>query len=151
MSNLPKEYFGDIPADEMKEIMDGMESSRAAEQKDDLFADGDVISVYADAQALEDGFLVDIASLRIAFRGLPVNRISRHLFDDLMPFVQAEAAVFDGEVQKALASILRTKCQCASGDADNTGEVGDIYRIPPALWLVRNEVDGWTAMYPSDY
>jgi len=23
--------------------------------------------------------------------------------------------------------------------------------IPPKLWLVRNEVGGWTAMYPEDY
>jgi len=34
---------------------------------------------------------------------------------------------------------------------DNTGEVSDIVRIPPNLWLVRNEVGGWTAMYPEDY
>jgi hypothetical protein len=30
MFNLPKEYFADIPADEMMEIMDGMESSEQA-------------------------------------------------------------------------------------------------------------------------
>jgi hypothetical protein len=46
---------------------------------------------------------------------------------------------------------LRTKCAFAQGDPDNTGEIGDIYRIPPNLWLVRNEVGGWTAMYPVDY
>ena len=39
----------------------------------------------------------------------------------------------------------------AAGDPGNTGEIGDIYRIPPKLWLVRNEVGGWTAMYPEDY
>ena len=33
----------------------------------------------------------------------------------------------------------------------NTGEIGDIYTLPPKLWLVRNEVGGWTAMYPEDY
>jgi hypothetical protein len=41
------------------------------------------------------------------------------------------------------------ECSFASGDPGNTGEIGDIYRIPPKLWLVRNEVGGWTAMYPE--
>jgi len=59
--------------------------------------------------------------------------------------------MFDGDFDRALASILRTKCSFAAGDPGNTGEIGDIYRIPPKLWLVRNEVGGWTAMFPEDY
>ena len=85
------------------------------------------------------------------FRGLPINRMTSHLFDDLRPFVETEAAPFNGDFDRALASILRAKCSLASGDPGNTGEIGDIYRIPPKLWLVRNEVGGWTAMYPEDY
>lgn len=69
------------------------------------------------------------------------------LFDDLLPFIQAEAAEFD----RCLASILRTKCYFAQGDLDDTGEIGDIYRIPSNLWLVRNEIGGWTAMFLEDY
>jgi len=87
----------------------------------------------------------------VMFRGLPINRMTGHLFDDLRPFVEAEAALFDGDFDRALASILRTKCSFASGDPGNTGEIGDIHRIPPNLWLVRNEVGGWTAMFPEDY
>jgi hypothetical protein len=149
MTNLPTEYFGDIPADEMREIVDGMEESRADESTEDIF--GEPISVYTDSQALEDGFLVDIACLCVIFRGLPVNRMTRHLFDDLRPFAAADEVTFDAKVQQALRSILRTKCEFAQGSPDNTGEVGDIYRIPPELWLVRNEMGGWTAMYPADY
>ena len=74
-----------------------------------------------------------------------------NLFDDLLPFVEAEAAQFDGNLNPAIASILRTKCSFAQGDPGNSGQIGDIYRIPPNLWLVRNEVGGWTAMYPEDY
>ena len=85
------------------------------------------------------------------FRGLPINRMTEHLFEDLRPFVEAEAPLFGGDFDRALASILRAKCSFASGDPGNTGEIGDIYRIPPNLWLVRNEVGGWTAMYPEDY
>lgn len=114
----------------------------------DLF--GEVISTYTDSDALDDGLLVELRA-RVSFRGLPVNRMTRHLFEDLAPFVEAEAPLFSGDLNQALASILRTKCSCAQGDPGNTGEIGDIYRIPPKLWLVGNEVGGWTAMYPEDY
>ena len=77
--------------------------------------------------------------------------MTRHLFDDLEPFVEGEALAHDGSFGRSLASILATKCRFAKGSPDNTGEVGDIYRIPSNLWLVRNEVGGWTAMYPDDY
>ena len=109
-----------------------------------------IISTYTDEQAVEDGVLVDIGA-NVRFLGLPVNRMTGHLFDDLKPFVEAESPLFDGNFGKALASILRTKCQLAQSSPDNTGEVGDIWRIPPNLWLVKNEVGGWTAMHPEDY
>jgi len=115
---------------------------------EDLF--GEVISSYTDAEAVEDGFLGELHS-GVMFRGLPINRITSHLIEDLRPFVEAEATVFENNLDRTLASILRTKCSFASGDPGNTGEIGDIYRIPPKLWLVRNEVGGWTAMYPEDY
>ena len=114
----------------------------------DLF--GEIISSYTDAEALEDRFLGELHS-GVIFLGLPINRTTSNLFNDLRPFVEAEAALFNGDFDRALASILRTKCSFASGDPGNIGEIGDIYRIPPKLWLVRNEVGGWTAMYPEDY
>ena len=73
MPNLPKEYFGDIPADEMRDIIDGMEASRAAEESEDIF--GEPISVYTDAEALEDGFLVQITG------DGGVNRVTRAVYD----------------------------------------------------------------------
>jgi hypothetical protein len=113
---------------------------------------GEPISVYTDAQALEDGVLVDLGQFpRVTFRGLPVNRMTSHLFEDLKPFLESDG---EGDAKKfglALSSTLRTKCGFATGDPGNTGEIGDIYRIPPKLWLVRNEVGGWTAMHPEDY
>ena len=86
----------------------------------------------------------------MSFRGLPVNRMTDHLFNDLKPFFESEwedAEKFGLE----LASTLQTKCTFAEGDPGNTGEIGDIYKLPPNLWLVRNEVGGWTAMYPEHY
>ncbi|SRR6266704_1258776 len=117
-----------------------------SQKHDDFF--GEPISVYTDAEAIEDGILVDLTQFCVVqFLGFVVNRMTSHLFDDLKPF----AEVPDGNFKKALASILRTKCSLAQGSPDNTGEIGDIWRIPPDLWLVRNEVGGWTAMHPEDY
>jgi hypothetical protein len=76
---------------------------------------GEIISSYTDAEALEDGFLAELQT-GVMFRGLPINRMTSHLFDDLRPFVEAEAPLFDGDFDRALASILRTKCSLASGD-----------------------------------
>jgi hypothetical protein len=115
---------------------------------EDLF--GEVISSYTDAEALEDGSLAELHT-GVMFRGFPIKRMTSRLFEHLRPFVEAGAELFDGDFDRALASILRAKCSLASGDSGNTGEIGDIYRIPPKLWLVRNEVGGWTAMYPEDY
>src|SRR5437588_11470118 len=115
---------------------------------DDLF--GEVISTYTDAEAIDDGFLVELHPAA-AFLGLPINRMTRHLFDDLQPALHLADSAFLEEISQALASILRTKCAFAQGDPGNTGEIGDIYTIPPNLWLVRNEVGGWPGMYPADY
>ena len=113
---------------------------------------GDPISVYTDAEALDDGFVVDVSRFtRIRFLGLPVNWMTRRLFDEFEPYIEAHAGGDNRAFGQSLASILSTKCRFARGSLDNTGEVGDIYRIRSNLWLVRNEVGGWTAMYPSDY
>jgi hypothetical protein len=77
--------------------------------------------------------------------------MTRHLFDELTPFAEGQASLSNGNFSRALASILTAKCTFAQGDPGNSGQIGDIYRIPPKLWLVRNEVGGWTAMYPEDY
>ena len=124
------------------------EAEESSNTSDDLF--GEVISSYTDREAVEDGVLVELY-MPARFQEFPINRMTRHLFDDLAPFVKAEAYLFNGDLSRALASILKTKCAFAQGDPGNTGEIGDIYTITPKLWLVRNEVGGWTAMYPEDY
>jgi hypothetical protein len=113
---------------------------------------GEPISVYTDAQAVEDDFIVDLAKFtNVRFLGLPINRMT-HLYDDLEPFAKSAAeTLYDGNLGSAFGCLFATKIRFAQGDPGNTGEVGDIYTIPPTLWLVRNEVGGWTAMYPEDY
>ncbi len=105
---------------------------------------GEPISQYTDQDALEDGTIVDISSLNLLFQGVPVNRMTRSLWEDLQPFVKAEAALYEGNDMKALAQILATKIHMAFYQ-------GDIWHLPPNIWLIENELGGWTAMYPEDY
>jgi hypothetical protein len=113
---------------------------------------GEPIDIYSDAEALDDGVLVDLTQFRpILFQGLPINRMTSHLFEDLRPFAESCVPDCDGDFGKSLASILQAKVSFAQGDPGNTGNIGDIYKLPPNLWLVRNEVGGWTAMFPEDY
>ena len=95
---------------------------------------GEPIAVYTDEQALADGVLVDISGLGVCFRGRPVNRMTGGLWAAIEPFV--------GEVA-ALDSILRAKLRYA-------GVQGGIWHVPPGLWLIENEVGGWTFMRPED-
>jgi len=111
---------------------------------------GDVIFAYTDSDALSDGVLVDITSLGLAFEGRPINRITGNLFWQMQPdyplagFNQGddrEAINFDLE---AFARAISAKLEAATGD-------GYLRVLSPSLWLVENEVNGWTLMYPSDY
>src|SRR5512135_1326303 len=158
MTNLPQFKEGISPedmkeVDELAELIDKTSASNSptGETLREIF--GEPISVYTDADAIEDGFIVDLAQfIRVLFRGLPINRMTRHLFDDLEPFAKSEAeTLYNGNIRRAFSSLLSAKIRFASGDPGNTGEIGDIFTIPPKLWLVRNEVGGWTAMYPEDY
>ncbi len=105
---------------------------------------GEPISRYTDQDALEDGTIVDISSLSLLFQGVLVNRMTRSLWEDLQPFVKAESVLFDGDEVKALAQIMATKIQLAYYK-------GGIWQLPPNIWLIENEIGGWTAMYPEDY
>ena len=96
---------------------------------------GDPIDIYTDQQALDDGVLVNLGPLGVRFQGRPVNRMTGGLWTDLAPFVNDTST---------LDSILRTKLRYASFK-------GDIWQVPPGLWLIENEVGGWTLMRPEDY
>src|SRR5579872_6549057 len=151
MTNLPHSQEG-ISPEEMKGLMDEMSASKVptSQSLEEMF--GEPISVYTDAEAVEDGFIVDLAKFtNVRFLGLPINRMTRHLYDDLEPFAKSAAdTLYDGNLGSAFGCPFATKTRFAQGDPRNSGEIGDIYTIPPKLWLVRNEVGGWTAMYPED-
>jgi len=114
---------------------------------DDIWEGAEVISTYDDSQGIEDGLIVDISELGLYFRGRPLNRMTRGLWGDFQPFITFEST-FPGiqapTPMEELNKIMRTKLRLASYE-------GGIWKLPPGLWLIENEVDGWTAMKPEEY
>jgi len=108
----------------------------------DIFKDFQIISVYTDEQAIEDGVLADITSFRLSLNEKPVNRITGHLYDELMKYATHN--------RKELRSILKTKLGLAAMPKDDPQD-GYFYLVPPNLWVVLNEVEGYTMMFPEDY
>ena len=51
---------------------------------EDIFDKFTVISIYTDDQAVADGVLVDISSFKLHLNNMPVNRITGHLYHELM-------------------------------------------------------------------
>ena len=133
-------------------------------QEGNPFDGADIVSVYADAQAVEDGVLVDIGSLRMSFQGLPVNRMTRNLWAKMEPFfstvkvpddlplavVPAAMSVGEREMDlRRLASAIHTKLRYAHDP--EPGHAPTIFHLPPNLWMMENDAGGWTVMLPEDY
>jgi len=114
---------------------------------------GNVIFSYTDDDAVMDGILGDITGLKVKFRDLPVNRITRTLWEDLQPFLidhsKAEKALGIEMPTKMeqLTSILVAKLKLARNSSDDDY----LYILPGNVWLVKNEVNGYTCMRPDDY
>ena len=146
MTTLPQEG---ISPDEMKGADMSTPQTPASPSLEEVF--GEVIDAYTDIDAIEDGILVDLTQfMDVRFHARPINRMTRHLFDDFKSMLDNA----EGDAKKfgyRLKWIFRTKMSFAEESPGNAGIAGDIVTIPPNLWLVRNEVGGWTAMYPEDY
>ena len=118
---------------------------------------GEPISVYTDADALSDGTLVDISSLNLSFESKLINRMTGNLFWSKQPdypmndeqlaelFAEREDSGDDpiNFDMKAFAQDIEAKLAQATGQ-------GRLRTVPPDIWLVENEVKGWTLMLPSD-
>ena len=120
---------------------------------------GEVIYAYTDKDAIEDGVVVDISNLHLSFKEKPLNRMTRTLWNKLREFsvareVQETVGRWTGNPpsekdlenaeRKELRSMLKTKLGLA-------GFRGGIWQVPPRLWLIENELGGWTIMFPEDY
>jgi len=99
-----------------------------------------IISSYTDAEALEDGVLV-------AMDALPVNRVTRAVFDHLTRPLGSSpptGVVIDiTPLRKVIQAMLAVE---ADADGWRVGAYAG-----KELWVVPNEVNGLTLMFPEDY
>ena len=113
---------------------------RQDEQPPRMDQEPEVISRYTDAQALEDGVLV-------AVDFAPVNRVTRMAFDYFarpMGTSPVTGPVIDiTPVRKVIEAMLAV-------EADEGGWRSGTYEGKD-LWLIPNEVNGLTLMFPEDY
>lgn len=117
------------------------------------FDDWPIIHTYTPAEAVADGLLVDVSDWNLHIAGIPVVRITTHLYNDLLPF----AAAMDPDPARALRGTLKTKCQYAR---DDDGD-GYLLKLPGSrgsddapdgfgIWAV-GDGDGYVLMWPEDY
>lgn len=120
------------------------------------------IYVYGDAEALEDGMIVDISGLNLSYAGMSVNRIT----DSLWREGSEKCAGYNAYHYAKDDDRCYVVCDWIKAvvgnfvDATASSEAEKIMEVPEGdslwgdslkMWLVKNEVDGWTLMLPSDY
>lgn len=107
---------------------------------------GKPISIYTDADAQADGILVDVSDLKVKFNGRVINRAT------------CGASLAIGLKEKQPATI-KNNLEFIVSNCTLDGEGVDAWGIfqPDArlgnekLWLVPNEVSGYTLMLPEEY
>ena len=109
------------------------------------FFDNNVISVYTDADALMDGTLSDVSGIGVYFNGRLIMRITQGA-GCLLNIEHASS-----EALKQNLEYISVNCRKDREGADAWGIFEPNAVIGKALWLVLNEVGGYTVMLPSEY
>jgi hypothetical protein len=116
-----------------------------------------IIYAYGDRDALEDGVLIDIASLGLTFEGAPINRITAALFwQEQKNYPLTEAQLIEQladceDDQEPVSFDLEAFGKVIAAQLPAVGGHGYLRTLPGSIWLVENEVNGWTLMLPADY
>jgi hypothetical protein len=113
---------------------------------DCLFSDDDIISSYSDADALSDGILVDITEHGLTAYGIPVNRLTATLCEEMLE--QLDRLPTPSGVYDYMYDCLRVEIATAQ---KQPGEDGRILLTISGWWLVLNEMNQFTLMKPEDY
>ena len=100
---------------------------------DKLF--GEVISTYTDREAVEDGVLVALVGPG------GINRVTRTVFDHFVEELGIGVTNITPLIQ-AMEHMLTVEVDGGWRTANYRGK---------ALWLLPNEVGGFTLMFPEDY
>ena len=116
-----------------------------------MFDKSDVVFTYTDAQALEDGVLVDISSYGLGYGGKNVNRVTSNLMRCLVPSFFGDDVVeeFVAKLAKMHVTMIVSRAQPTEDDWLLTSHASIPHRHK--VWLVQNEVGGYTVMLPEDY
>lgn len=107
---------------------------------------GEIISTYSDADAQDDGVLIDISNLSVLFNGKVINRIT-------------DGANFYFRLNEKGAETAKTDLQFVADNSEKDREGAGAWGIYKPkqdfrnvkFWLVGNEVGGYTLMLPSEY
>ena len=111
-----------------------------------FWKDAGIISVYTDGDARDDGFLTDVSALFVGFNGKLVNRLTS----------EASAALnferFSEDEQRETLEQIVSFSRFDGEGADAWGICNSaLIAGGEKLWLIPNEVNGYTLMLPDEY
>ena len=118
---------------------------------------GDVIFAYTDEMALDDGVLVDIESLGLTFEGKPIKQITATLFwQERLKYPLSDEQLAEhldncGDDEEPINFDLEAFGKAIAAQLPAAGGSDYLRTLPGPIWIVENEVNGWTLMLPSDY
>ena len=116
-----------------------------------------IIFAYGDKDALEDGALIDIASLNLTFENKQINRITSALFwQEQKKYPLSEQQLTEqladcDDEQEPINFDLEAYAVTIRAQLADAGGSDYLRTLPGPVWLVENETGGWTLMLPSDY
>lgn len=108
----------------------------------------EVVSVYGDSQAVEDGVLVKFDGPFIGGpppEGKMVNLVTRPLFSEYTDELLGGAMINVTKLSRLLERIV------SDARVDDGWLIYDGPDTDKTIWVVPNEVDGYTAMFAEDY
>ena len=116
----------------------------------------EVISIYTRTQAIEDGELVDVSETseakEVGFK-VPIC-VTRSLWSKIDGCKQDGQDIRGRLWDVCFLSLIQFRKNKAAGKDCHIVEFEIIFyedRLPITLWLVFNEHEGFTIMFPSDY
>jgi hypothetical protein len=112
----------------------------------EFWRDAEVISVYTDKNAQSDGILIDVSDLEVYFNGKIINRLT------------IGAALCTG-IKNLPKEFAKSNLEFIAENSvkDREGETawgifpGSEWFENEKLWLVSNEIEGFTLMKPDEY
>ena len=107
---------------------------------------GEIISCYTDADAIADGVIINVSAFGVIFNGLPINRMTDGAAE-LLNLDKKDFSLIKADLQFIADNSAKDR-----EDADAWGIFEPHERFDnEKLWLVANEVEGYSLMMPNEY